>query len=204
MYARRQTAEFRVCPGWRDLPEPVSRPFRQFDDLPHEWRWEATRRHPYYQLLWRAGVPYGGQPGGDANAPAEAGGVADAGRPLDFRGYLADPALPADQVPAHLFPDPGNRAVRRPRLYEFWKELSDRLPDRGREVLHEKLGASLDRLRDSPDWADRSHDPRDVGQRLVALRGVCEQPTLPGLPHAEGSKGRMWGGGAQSAEEEMQ
>jgi len=34
----------------------VSRPIATVEHLPHKYRWEFTRRHPYYQMLWQ--VPH--------------------------------------------------------------------------------------------------------------------------------------------------
>jgi hypothetical protein len=41
-----------------ELPDIVIRPSHQLHDLPVQFRWEATRRHPYYLTFWQEAARY--------------------------------------------------------------------------------------------------------------------------------------------------
>ena len=41
-----------------EQPTVLGRPQGQLHDLPPEFRWEATRRHPYYLVFWRNALLY--------------------------------------------------------------------------------------------------------------------------------------------------
>lgn len=93
-----------------DPPGLVRRPAGQLHDLPVEIRWEVSRRHPYYLMLWeearryRRGVQPGDPPGRAAAGYAATlalGALGVVGEPVDPAAPFADLVGP-DGDPAFL------------------------------------------------------------------------------------------------------
>jgi hypothetical protein len=74
------------APNEPDGATPIShllfRPIEVFNQLPVKYRWEFTRRHPYYLEFWRPAREFREQPSDDQAMRF----AQEAGLPYSFRG----------------------------------------------------------------------------------------------------------------------
>ena len=167
-------------------PPPLPRPRGQFIHMPHRWRWEATRRHPYYVLMkkraeWasqfdRDGLIHRTRPIGvncDAYNPVAEATLAGENamealllrRSVSSTSALKLPKLyrRADQMSPSVFAgegDTGGYATATPLLHDLLLELLDRLPPGELEVIGRHI---IDEKVGKGDHEDVGGDSRDGG-----------------------------------------
>lgn len=97
----------------------LPRPFFQLRSLPIRFRWEVTRRHPYYQTHWRRALD-------EHNRVTVDGGNVDHGQPsaTAILGLIGVAGEPID--PAMEFPDPDLKGMKAGWLSDVIQPISYR------------------------------------------------------------------------------
>jgi hypothetical protein len=169
--------------GDEDDPRlPVGRPEGQLQDLPFDYRWEVTRRHPYYQVWWRpAGRYFKGEPSSSEDFPGQGQLAAAFLRLIGVIGEAPDPATDATTLSAAVG---GNfylgDTIQPLTLRQTAKLLIDALPTADRAFL----GAVFSVSADQESAADG--DNSEVARRLKAWAELSRirSPALDRVPDA--------------------
>lgn len=150
------------------------RPPGQLHDYPLQFRWEATRRHPYYQTFWQHAQRYrGGDMGKDANerllryAGVQLLGV------IDVYGEPVSPERRFEELDDSVDPTFLSGAIQPLSLRATVAMLISALPKAERAFVGALLSTSS-----SPEYALPDDDDTQSMQKRLALLHLLQTPSV--------------------------